>query len=441
MHLLLHTAYNCQHTAVLLPAVPREDFVMPVFQPYPSVFPTGRIGGRQPDDVLAQLQRMTAGVSPIQLAEYQQRIERACALMQQQQIAAIYLNAGSNLLYFTGTHWYASERLVGAVLTASGELRYLAPVFEIGTLGEYQVVKAPVLGWQEDESPYQLFADTLTELGIAADAVVGLDESTAFFITDALSRQCSQTFVNAAQITAACRRQKSQAELAIMQRAMQMTLEVHKAAAQILRTGISTLEVEAFIAQAHRRVGASGSYFCIVLFGEASAYPHGVKDPQYLKEGDMVLIDTGCRLHDYVSDITRSYVFGEPTERQRTIWQLEKQAQAAAFNRVKPGVPCGAVDDAARTVLTAAGLGPDYQLPGLPHRTGHGIGLDIHEWPYLVRGNPLELAVGMTFSNEPMICLPGEFGVRLEDHFFVTEQGAEWFTEPAVAVDDPFGWR
>lgn len=400
-----------------------------------------RIGGAEPAMVLSTLTDMRAGVAPIGLAEYQARILRACTLMRQQGIAAIYLNAGSSLLYFTGTRWYASERLVGALLTAEGELRYIAPVFEIATLSEYQQIKAEVVGWEEDESPYQLLLLTLQQLGVAAEAKVGLDESTAFFIVDALQQLApAQRFVNAAAVTAECRRQKSAAEIAIMQRAMDMTLVVHQAVAQILRPGISTLEVEAFIDEAHRRVGASGSYFCIVLFGEATAYPHGVKDPQRLEDGDMVLIDTGCRLLDYVSDITRSYVFGTPTARQREIWQLEKQAQAAAFAAAQSGVACGAVDDAARAVLSAAGLGPDYRLPGLPHRTGHGIGLDIHEWPYLVRGNKTPLAEGMCFSNEPMICIPGEFGVRLEDHFYMTTTGPRWFTEPATDISDPFGW-
>jgi Xaa-Pro dipeptidase len=407
------------------------------------VHPTSvrRIGGADPATVLASLSDMRAGVAPIAVTEYQARIDNACALMRQHEVAAIYLNAGSSLLYFTGTRWYASERLVGALLTADGVVKYIAPVFEIGTLGEYQQIKAEVIGWEEDESPYQLLLDTLKNLGVPADARVGLDESTAFFIVDALQQLApAQRFINGSLITAACRRQKSAAELAIMQRAMDMTLVVHQAVAQILRPGISTLEVEAFIDEAHRRVGASGSYFCIVLFGEATAYPHGVKDPQQLQDGDMVLIDTGCRLLDYVSDITRSYVFGVPTARQRAIWQLEKQAQAAAFAAAKPGTPCGAVDDAARAVLTAAGLGPDYRLPGLPHRTGHGIGLDIHEWPYLVRGNATPLAEGMCFSNEPMICIPGEFGVRLEDHFYMTCSGPRWFTEPALSIEDPFGW-
>ena len=407
-----------------------------------ATVPQRRIGGADPQQILAALQDMREGVAPIALAEYQARLERACQLMRQQNIAAMYLNAGSSLLYFTGTAWYASERLVGAVLTADGILQYIAPVFEIGTLSEYQQIKAEVVGWQEDESPYQLLLDTLRKLGVAADARVGLDESCAFFIVDALQQLApAQQFINAAAVTAACRRQKSPAEIAIMQRAMDMTLAVHQAAAQILQPGISTLEVEAFIHEAHRRVGASGSYFCIVLFGEATAYPHGVKDPQYLQQGDMVLIDTGCRLHHYVSDITRSYVFGEPTERQTAIWQLEKQAQAAAFAAAQPGVACGAVDDAARAVLTAAGLGPDYRLPGLPHRTGHGIGLDIHEWPYLVRGNTLPLAEGMCFSNEPVICIPGAVGVRLEDHFYMTAAGPRWFTAPAHSITEPFAWQ
>lgn len=402
-----------------------------------------QIGGATPEQVLDTLSVMTDGIAPIGKADYQQRIAKACALMREQGMAALYLNAGSSLLYFTGTRWYASERLVGAVLTADGQLHYLAPVFEIGTLASFQVIEGPVHGWEEHESPYALFYSVLDALQIASDAVIGLDESTAFFIADALQQRAAQRrIVNGSQVTALCRRQKSANELAIMQRAMDMTLVVHQAVAQILYEGISTAEVEAFIDEAHRRVGASaGSYFCIVLFGPDSAFPHGVKTPKVLAKGDMVLIDTGCRLHDYVSDITRSYVFGTPTERQRAIWELEKAAQAAAFNAAQLGQACGAVDDAARAVLTTAGLGPDYQLPGLPHRTGHGIGLDIHEWPYLVRGNATPLQVGMCFSNEPMICLPGEFGVRLEDHFYMTEQGPRWFTEPAVAVDDPFGWR
>lgn len=398
------------------------------------------VGGTCKETALASLHNMTGGATPIGRDEYQARINKACALMQSQQLAAVYLNAGTNLKYFTGTVWYASERLVGAILTASGELHYIAPVFELGTLRDYWVIEGQLHGWQEDESPYQLVAKVLQQLGIAADAAVGLDESTAFFIVDGLRQAApAQRWTSAKAVTAGCRQQKSAAELALMQQAMDMTLAVHRATASMLYEGISTREVEAFIAEAHRKVGAAGSFFVIVLFGPATAFPHGVKEPQVLKNGDTVLIDTGCKLHDYISDITRTYVFGEPSARQREIWQLEKAAQAAAFARAQLGVACGEVDAAARAVLAAGGLSKDYDLPGLPHRTGHGIGLDIHEWPYLVRGNTQPLLPGMCFSNEPMICLEGEFGVRLEDHFYMTEQGPRWFTEPAYSVDDPFG--
>ena len=213
------------------------------------------------------------------------------------------------------------------------------------------------------------------------------------------------------------------------------------ACARTLYEGITTTEVAAFLAQAHRAAGFDGPGFGIALFGEATAYPHGVPHPQTLREGDMVLIDCGAPMHGYVSDITRSYVFGAPTARQREIWELEHAAQAAAFEAVRPGAPCGAVDDAARGVIEAAGLGPGYAVPGLPHRTGHGVGMDVHEEPYLVRGSALPLEPGMTGSIEPTICLYGEFGVRLEDHFHVTPDGAAWHTDPSPSVDDPFGAR
>jgi len=398
-----------------------------------------QIGGQSKQQALDSLVAMTAGVQPIALAEYQARIKKAQQLMQQHGVDALYLNAGTNLSYFTGTVWYASERLVGALLPAQGELVYISPVFEIPTLAGFQVVQGEVLGWHEHENPYQLLLKALQQCCAKPQPVLALDDSSAFFIFEGL-RQANpeQQVVSGKVITQGCRAQKSDAEIAIMQRAMDMTLEVHKAVASILYEGISTAEVEAFIDEAHRKVGASGSYFCIVLFGPDSAYPHGVKTPKNLETGDMVLIDTGCRLLGYVSDITRSYVFGEPSARQREIWSVEKAAQAAAFAAAQPGQACALVDAAAREVLQSHGLGPDYALPGLPHRTGHGIGMDIHEGPYLVRGEQTALATGMCFSNEPMICVPGEFGVRLEDHFYMTPTGPRWFTEPAIAIDQPF---
>lgn len=398
------------------------------------------VGGVSQQAALAKLSDMTQGLACVCESEFKQRIVRAQGLMQQQGLAAIYVNAGTNLYYFTGTRWFSSERMVGAIIPAKGEVQYIAPSFELDTLQGYMTIKGTVNTWQEDESPYALFASVLAGLGITQGRV-GLDESTAFFITDGIAQAAPVvTFVNAKAVTAGCRMIKSATEIALMQRAKDMTLAVHKAVASILVEGISTSEVEDFIDRAHYAVGAArGSYFCIVLFGEDTAYPHGVKSPKALEINDTVLIDTGCQLQGYNSDITRTYVFGEPNERQCQLWQLEQDAQIAAFNAAKLGTPCAEVDLAARRVLESAGFGPGYAVPGLPHRTGHGIGLDIHEWPYLVLNDLTPLAVGMCFSNEPMLCVPGEFGIRHEDHFYMTESGPKWFTEPAHSIDDPFG--
>ncbi|MBA1271904.1 M24 family metallopeptidase [Stutzerimonas azotifigens] len=402
------------------------------------------VGGSTPEQALARLRDMTAGAQPIALDEYRARLDRAQARMRELGIGALFIGAGSNLEYFTGVRWSPSERMVGAILPAEGALEYLAPAFEEGTILDFQVVEGPVRLWQEHESPYRLLLERLQALGVVgnrqAPGRVGICSSLPFFMYDGI-RQLTMgyEFVDAGVVTGYCRQRKSASEIALMQRAKDMTLEVHKAAASILREGITTAEVSEFIHQAHRAVGATGSYFCIVLFGPASAFPHGVKHVQTLQRGDMVLIDTGCRLHGYLSDITRSYVFGEPNERQRAFWNMEKDAQLAAFAAARLGARCEEVDEAARASLEADGLGPGYLLPGLPHRTGHGIGLEIHEGPYLVRGDETPLDVGMCLSNEPMICVPGEFGIRLEDHFYMSESGPRWFTEPSHSVDDPFG--
>lgn len=401
---------------------------------------TSLIGGKTKEEALGSLSNMTSDLTPIQKSEYLSRIDKAQQYMQQNCIAALYLNAGTNLSYFTGMQWYASERLVGAILPASGDIIYVAPYFEIDSLEERKVINGDIIGWQEHESPYALVARLLGKIDTYGDKKFAVDESTQFFVVDGFNKALPEgaSIINGAEITAHCRMHKSVNELALIQRAMDMTLAVHKATASMLYAGITTTEVEAFINDAHKKVGASGNYFCIVLFGTATSFPHGVKDPQVLKENDLVLIDTGCKVHGYLSDITRTYCFGKPTAKQKAMWESEKRAQYAAFNAVKPGVPCGDVDKAARDSLASDGLGPDYKLPGLPHRTGHGIGMDIHEWPYLVKDNPHPLAPGMCFSNEPMIVVPNEFGIRLEDHFYVSDTGAVWFTEPSKSIDEPF---
>ena len=400
------------------------------------------VGGSTTELELAKLSNMATDVERIALSEYQLRIAKAQKIMKENNIAATYINAGTNLYYFTGTRWYASERLVGVIIPADGDIQYISPYFEINTLNQYMTVNGQINGWQEHQSPYQLFIDTLAQMEIT-QGKIAFDESTAFFIVDGVTKLGSNfTFSDAKVVTAGCRSCKSQQEIALLQQAKNMTLEVQKSTARILHEGITTKEVEAFINQAHIKVGApAGSYFCIVLFGLDSSFPHGVKEPKALEKNDIVLIDTGCQVEGYNSDITRTYVFGEPNQRQREMWNVEKEAQQAAFNSAKIGIACGDIDVAARNYLASQGMGPDYQTPGCPHRTGHGIGLDIHEWPYLVRSDRTVLTSGMCFSNEPMLVLPGEFGVRLEDHFYMTDSGAKWFTEPSLSIDDPFGYH
>lgn len=398
------------------------------------------VGGSTAQAELATLTDRTRDVRPIALSTYTERRARACALMRERGLDALVLPAGTSLLYFTGLEWHPSERLTAALLFAGGELEYVAPAFEVDTLRSFLVQEGPIHRWDEHESPFALVGTALAAHD-ARGGRVAVDPAAPFFVVDGLARAVADTrFENGAPVTAGCRSRKSAEELALMQRAKDMTLEVHRRVARILRAGITTAEVEAFLDDAHRALGAAaGSSFRIVLFGPDSAYPHGVKTPKALEEGDVVLIDTGCLLHGYNSDITRTYVFGTPTAEQRRVWNAEKAAQAAAFDAAQLGVPCGDVDRAARAVLEAEGFGPGYRLPGLPHRTGHGIGLDIHEDPYLVSSDRTPLAPGMCFSNEPMICVPGAFGVRLEDHFYMTADGPRWFTQPSPSIDDPFG--
>ena len=399
------------------------------------------VGGSDSATELAKLENVCANISTINELEFKARIKNAQRLMQQNDIQAIYLNAGTNLFYFTGMRWHPSERMVGAILPAKGELVYIAPHFEKGTIIQFMEVQGDIETWQEHESPYSLFCNTLKNMGIEQGSI-GIDEATPFFISNGIALASNHyQLVSAKEVTAGCRAIKSEKELALMQKAKDITLEVQKAAARILYTGISTTEVSAFIDAAHRKMGApKGSYFCIVLFGKDSSFPHGVKDPQPLKENDMVLIDTGCMIGDYISDITRSYVFGQANEKQTAMWQIERNAQQSAVEAAINGQPCAGIDNAARTHLASQGMGPEYQTPGCPHRTGHGIGLDIHEWPYLNKAEQTLLAPGMCFSNEPMLVIPNEYGIRLEDHFYMTEQGAKWFTEPSSSINNPFNY-
>jgi Xaa-Pro dipeptidase len=392
------------------------------------------IGGSTAEQELADLKPWPNPAPPISREEREARLARAQALMGDLGADALIVGAGASLRYFAGVGWNATERLVAMVLPRAGEPVMICPRFEEGSLRASLGIRAPLRLWEEHESPYELTALVLEDLGAKSLAV---DPALAFGMFDALRLAAPDVaMLNATPVVDGCRMIKSPAELVLMSQAKAITLEVHRRAGRILREGITTGEVRRFIDQAHRALGADdGSSFCAVQFGEASAYPHGLPGEQTLADGDIVLIDTGCRVQGYNSDITRTYVFGQATQEQTRVWGVEKKAQAAAFAAVKPGVPCEEIDAVARRVLAAEGFSPDYDLPGLPHRTGHGIGLSIHEAPYLVRGDATPLQPGMCFSNEPMIVVPGAFGVRLEDHFHVTEDGAAWFTEPQPAID------
>ncbi|WP_206244736.1 M24 family metallopeptidase [Novosphingobium terrae] len=395
------------------------------------------IGGSDAASELAQMRPWADRAPLLSTEDFARRIARARQLMAQTGAEALLVDAGPSLRYFTGLSWGASERLVAMLLLPEGDPVLVAPRFELGSLEAELQVPAQIHGWEEHENPHLILASLL---GAARVRRLAIDPALPFVMIERLRRAAPDVALSeASAIIDGCRSIKSPAELAIMQQAKNMTLEVQQRAARILRPGITAGEVTRFIEDAHRALGAAGNSFCIVEFGEGTSYPHGLPGERRLAMDEMVLIDTGCRVQGYSSDITRSYVFGTPTAQQRNIWDLEHEAQEAAFMTVCPGVPCEEIDAAARRVLERAGLGPDYALPGLPHRTGHGIGLSIHEGPYLVRGDTTPLAPGMCFSNEPMIVLPGAFGVRLEDHFHVTETGAAWFTQPSPAIDAPFG--
>ena len=392
------------------------------------------IGGSNATEQLAEL-GIWADVAPaIAAAEFAARLAKARRLMAERGVDALLINAGASLRYFAGVSWGASERLVAMLILPEGAPLVVAPRFELGSLEAELAIAAEIACWEEHENPHALLAARLGRARVAVDPALPYQMALRL-------QQAGPDLVlnDGGPLIDACRAIKSPAELAIMRQAKQMTLEVHRRTARILRPGITAGEVTRFIEAAHRALGAAGNSFCIVEFGRGTSFPHGLPGERRLEADDVVLIDTGCYVQGYSSDITRTYVYGTPHDEHRRIWAIEREAQQAAFDAVRPGVPCEAIDAAARRVLERAGLGPDYRLPGLPHRTGHGIGLSIHEGPYLVRGDATPLAPGMCFSNEPMIVLPDRFGIRLEDHFHVTETGAAWFTQPAHSIDDPFG--
>jgi len=388
---------------------------------------------KAPPAPIAALQPMTAGVSPISVDEHRARVTRAQALLASEGLDAMVLASGTGLEYFTGAEWGLSERFFGAVITREGDPAWVTPAFEKARGLEQIQLGKDVRAWEEHESPFALVASILRDRGAAGR--VGIEEAMPFTFANEIAAALPAARVGSATpVTAGCRVIKDAHELALMRRAGEITVRAHRAVFQSLREGMSQSEASALSTEAHRRLGMKGG--SLVLFGPDAAFPHGTTRPRPLRKGDVVLIDGGGRLFGYCSDITRTGVFGAPpTDRQRRVWDLVRRAQQAAFEAAKPGVEAQSVDAAARRVIEEAGFGPDYKY--FTHRVGHGIGMDGHEWTYLVRGNTTKLRPGMCFSDEPGIYIPGEMGIRHEDVIFITETGAESFTKWTVSPEEP----
>ncbi len=383
-------------------------------------------------EAIRALQPYPGDFTPISDEERLGRIEKAQRLMAENGIDAVFLDSGTSMFYYTGVRWGQSERMFAAVIPANGDLAWVCPAFEEERARELIRFGDDVRTWQEHESPYQRVAQVLNDRGFRS-GTIGIEERCRFFLYDGVRQVTRAQFVSADPVTIGCRVIKSATELALMQRANNITIEAYRAAFQTVYEGMPREELSANIAAAHSALGASGRGGG--QFGQASAFPHGSSQPQVLHEGDIILVDGGCGVDGYRSDISRTFVFGEPTQRQRDVWAVEREAQSAALAAAQVGVPCQDVDAAARGVITRAGFGEDYEF--FFHRVGHGIGLDGHEWTNLVRGNMTALEPGMCFSNEPGIYIYGEFGVRLEDCMYITEDGGRLFTTQSPSIEQP----
>ena len=383
------------------------------------------------------LRPMTGGVAPIAREEYLARIARAQRLMGEAGLAALLIEPGASLAYFTGVQWWRSERLTAAILPREGEPAIVTPHFEEPSVRESLKVPAEIRVWNEHDDPLATVAGILRDR--RASGPVGIEETVRFFAVDGLRRAMPGVEIRAgAGVVRGCRMIKSAAELALMQKAADITIAAYRHTGPRIERGMSPAQIGAMMNGATEALGGTPG-FALILLGEASAYPHGSGRPQAVRDGEVVLMDCGCTVEGYQSDISRSFVFGEADAEQRRVWGQMREGQDIAFAAARIGRPAGSVDDAVRARYERWGYGPGYRLPGLSHRTGHGIGLDGHEPVNLVHGETTLLAPGMCFSNEPGLYLPGKFGVRLEDCFYMTEAGPRWFSTPPPSLDDPFG--
>jgi Xaa-Pro dipeptidase len=382
------------------------------------------------------LTSMTRDAKPITAAERQARIAKAQKLLVEAKIGALIMESGSSLDYFTGVQWPRSERTTAAVIPARGEVVIVTPAFEEPSVRETLQVPADVRAWNEHESPFARIAQALKDRGVGSEPVA-FENTTRLFIVDGVKKASGSEVVSGDAIVRACRLIKSPAEIALMQAANDVTLAALRYTHARVQPGMKPAEIVALMDKATLALGGGSVEFNLVLLNEASAYPHGSHQAQVVKEGGVVLMDCGCTVHGYQSDISRSWVVGAPSAKQRRVWNTVKRGQEIALEAAKPGAPVGSIDDAVRAYYEREGWGPGYKLPGLSHRTGHGIGLDGHEDPYLVHGDATPLAPGMCFSDEPGLYIPGEFGIRLEDCWHMTEAGPKLFTPLAKSIEAP----
>ncbi|MDZ5647172.1 Xaa-Pro peptidase family protein [Nitrospirillum sp. BR 11828] len=402
----------------------------------------GTRGARAATGDLTTLTSLTTGAKPIAAEERQARIAKLQNLMARRGIVAFLVESGSSLEYFTGIRWHRSERTTAALIPAQGPVIVVTPAFEEPSVRETLQVGGDVRAWQEHESPFQRLAQALKDItaapgGGATKGTVAVEPTTRFFIIDGI-RQVTKDYdlVSGDDLVRACRMHKSPAELALMQVANAVTLAALRYAHAHVRPGMRAADIAALVDTATAALGGRPE-FSLVLLNEASAYPHGSLQPEVVRDGSTVLLDCGCAVHGYQSDISRTWVFGTPSARQRAVWNTVKRGQEIALETAKPGIPVGDIDKAVRRYYEGEGWGPGYRLPGLSHRTGHGIGLDGHESPYLVLSDATPLEPGMCFSDEPGIYIPGEFGIRLEDCWHMTETGPALFTPLATSIDQP----
>ncbi|HEX5462504.1 MAG TPA: Xaa-Pro peptidase family protein [Steroidobacteraceae bacterium] len=381
------------------------------------------------------LKSLTRGIGPITLDERRARLAKVQGLMQAQKISALLVESGSTLDYFTGVAWHRSERTTAAVIPAHGGVVIVTPAFEEPSVRETLQVDADVRIWNEDQSPFAVIAGALRDRGAGAQPVAA-EGTTRFFIVDGVQRAAGVEFVSGDPLVRPCRMVKSAAELALMQAASDVTMAALRHVHAHVQRGMSQSDIATIMDAATVALGGMPE-FSLVLLNEASAYPHGSKKPQAVREGSVVLMDCGCTVHGYQSDISRSWVFGTPSARQRKVWNTVKRGQEIALATARVGLPAGKVDDAVRSYYEKEGWGPGYHLPGLPHRTGHGIGMDGHEPCYLVHGDPTPLQPGMCFSDEPGLYIPGAFGIRLEDCWHMTESGPKLFSGLASSIEQP----